>query len=174
MNSAPSRWAWQLWTPGHCSPLPCWTAAAAAAATAVHLDPTLLPPLSPSRQTPQVVSTCTLGGRENPASERPSSIESGLEPNSPISSVKTGQPLPSARALPAKARSLASGLVLVPLCPLSWSSLKPCLPPLGLRSQGGMSALLGNRLWYGPQAPKWGSVLGETVICLLSPRHPVS
>ena len=54
VSSAPSRWAWQRWTPGRCSPLPCWTAAAAAAATAVHLDPTLLPPLRPSRQTPQV------------------------------------------------------------------------------------------------------------------------
>ena len=52
VSSAPSRWAWQLWTPSHCSPLPCWTAAAAA--TVVHLDPTLLPPLSPSQQTPQV------------------------------------------------------------------------------------------------------------------------
>ena len=92
VSSAPSRWAWQLWTPGRCSPLPCWTAAAAAAATAVHLDPILLPPLSPSRQTPQVVSTYTLGSRENPASKRPSSIESGLELNSPISSVKAGQP----------------------------------------------------------------------------------
>ena len=52
VSSAPSRWAWQRWTPSRCSPLPCWTAAAAA--TAVHLDPTLLPPLRPSRQTPQV------------------------------------------------------------------------------------------------------------------------
>ena len=52
VSSAPSRWAWQPWTPSHCSPLPCWTAAAAA--TVVHLDPTLLPPLSPSQQTPQV------------------------------------------------------------------------------------------------------------------------
>ena len=43
-------WAWQCRPPGRCSPLPHWTAAAAAD----HLDPTLLPPLSPSRQTPQV------------------------------------------------------------------------------------------------------------------------
>lgn len=183
MSSAHSRWARHHWTPGHCSPLPCWTAAAA---IAVHLDPTLLPPLSPSRRTPQVVSTCSLGSRENPASTSPrSETELGLEPSSPVSSARAGQPegqppainpYLDARAVPARVRSLGSSLVLVSLCPPSgadrihWPSLKLCLPPFGLRSQEGISILLGKRLWYGPQALKVGQCLPRRgdVICLVS------
>lgn len=49
-------------------------------------------------------------------------------------------------------------MVLVPICPPSWAdTFKPCLPPLGLRLQEGISTVLGKGLWDGLQAPDVGS-----------------
>lgn len=164
VSSAHSRWAQQHWTPGHCNPLPCWTAVVAAAvapaataAIAVHLDPTLLPPLSPSRQTPQVVSTCFLWSRGNSvlASRQSETIGAGTQLSYLLSQ---SWPAPAinpvlTRTLPARVRSLVSSSVLVALCLPSWAdtelpdplSSPACYPwDSGLRNI--INALLGKGL----------------------------
>lgn len=155
MSWAPSHWARQRWIPGRCSPLPCWTAAAAAAAAiAVHPDPTLLPPLSPSRQTPQAVSTCPLGSRENPASDSPrSETELGLERSSPNSSAKAGWPHSQPPAIHQNSASQSAPL------PASWADPERPGPPQALsttsRTQDSVSTLLGKGLQCGLRPHRW-------------------